>query len=94
MVFLRHIVMLSLISWSLILPAQNPGEQGDIIAGATSQQPPSFEWGSYDSKKACEQDRSDYLRDPSVGARMKVAACVKMREPHPRLKMSYEYCPQ
>jgi len=58
MVFLRHVVMLSLIIWSLTLPPQIPGEHGDAVAGSAIQQ--SFEWGSYDTKKACEQDRTNY----------------------------------
>jgi hypothetical protein len=93
MVFLRQVVLLSLISWSLILPPQIQGEHGDAVAGSTSQQP-SFEWGSYDTKKACEQDRTKYLDDRVVGARMKGADCVKTRTPHPWIGMSYEYCPQ
>ena len=93
MVFLRQVVLLSLISWSLILPPQVQGEHGDAVAGSRSQQP-SFEWGSYDTKKACERDRTDYLSDPGFGMRMKAAVCVKMLDPHHRLKMSYEYCPQ
>jgi hypothetical protein len=82
MVFLRHIVMLSLIIWSLTLPSQIPGEQGDAVAGSAVQQ--SFEWGSYDTKKACEQDRTNYFNDPVIGARMKAAKCVKTHKlPHP-----------
>jgi hypothetical protein len=92
MVLLRHVVMLSLISWSLILPPQIKGERGEVVAGSAVQQ--SFEWGSYDTKRACERDRTDYFSDPGFGTRMKAAACVKTRDPHPRLKMSYEYCPQ
>jgi hypothetical protein len=93
MVFLRQVVLLSLLSWSLILPRQSQGEHGDAVAGSIFQ--PSFEWGSYDTKKACEQDRTKYLDDRVVGARMKAAGCVMTRAlPHPPLRMSYEYCPQ
>jgi hypothetical protein len=93
MVFIRHIVMLSLIGWSLFLPPQTEGQPGDAVAGSSAP-PSAVEWGSYDTKKACEQDRTKYLNDPVIGVRMKAAVCVKTRDPHPRLKMSYEYCPQ
>jgi hypothetical protein len=84
MIFLRQVVLLSLISWSLILPPQIDGQHGDALARSASQ--PTMEWGSYDSKKACEQDRTNYLTDPVVGARMKAGKCVKIRLPHPSVK--------
>jgi hypothetical protein len=84
MIFLRQVALLSLVVWSLTMPPQIPGEHGDAVAGSVQQ---SFEWGSYDTKKACEQDRTNYLNDPVIGARMKAAKCVKTRKlPHPSSK--------
>ena len=62
MAFLRQAFLLLLISWSLILPARMAGEDGDAVAASSASQP-SMEWGSYDTKKACEQDRTKYLSD-------------------------------
>jgi hypothetical protein len=93
MVFLRQVVLLSLISWSLILPPQIQGEPGDAVAGQTPQER-SFEWGSYDTKKACEHDRTKYLDDRIIGARMRAAGCVMTGKLHSRLGTNYEYCPQ
>jgi hypothetical protein len=93
MIFLRQVVLLSLISWSLILPPQIQGEHGDAVAGSTPQGRP-FEWGSYDTKKACEEDRTRYLDDRVIGARMRGAGCVMTGKPHTRLSTNYEYCPQ
>jgi hypothetical protein len=87
MIFLRQVVLLSLIVWSLRLPPQIPGEHGEAIAGSALQQP--FEWGSYDTMKACEQDHTNYLNNPVIGARtrMKDAKCVKTHKlPHPSAK--------
>jgi hypothetical protein len=87
MVFIRHILMLSLIGWSLFLPPQIEGQKGDAVAGSAPQ--PAVEWGSYDTRRACEQDRTNYFTDPVIGARMKAAKCIRMRRP-PALSMKDE----
>jgi hypothetical protein len=79
MVFLRHIVMLSLIGWSLFIPPQIESQHRDAVEGSSISQP-AMEWGPYDTKKACEQDRTKYLSDPVIGARMKDAKCIETRE--------------
>jgi hypothetical protein len=65
--------------------ASSRGSARDAVAGSSAPQA-AVEWGSYDTKKACEQDRTNYLTDPVVGARMKAAKCVRMRLPHPSAK--------
>jgi hypothetical protein len=69
MIFLRHILMLSLIGWSLFLPPQIQGQQGDAVGTRSSVSQPSMEWGPYNTKNACEQDGTKYLSDQVIGAR-------------------------
>jgi hypothetical protein len=76
MAWLREVVLFSLISWSLMLPPQIDGRRGDALADSSVMRP-AVEWGSYDSKKECEQDRAKYSSDPVVGERMQAAKCMK-----------------
>jgi hypothetical protein len=70
MIFLRQIVLLSLISWSLILPSRIRANVATPLRAPYRSRRSS---GDRTTKTGCEKDRTNYINDPIIGARMKAA---------------------